>query len=148
MAIDLGNTHADLRALVNYLVDHGFVGEEMLHIRVLHDAALDKDNEKNARAFAAATEGSDVIRVAENIAFLPPANRVAVLLHEISHVHNQTFHSEDEEVDTDLWITEDVPEAGYHYLKKVRYWTPYGVFEPENLQSVDIHFLDILEPYY
>lgn len=131
---NMRQTAQDLSDLLNYL---GLTG-----ITLCHEPALDLENAKDARRFAFVQEGSSCIFVTRNIEYLPVENRVAVLLHELSHLVNQTLKNEDQEVDTDLWIFETVPEAEYDYHDVVAYAVRGRKRAARNLQAVSSRFVE------
>jgi hypothetical protein len=143
----LEKANRDLQCLVRYLIERSIVDAGYLSITVVHDSRQDKKNEKDPRAFAYVLDGEWVIFSAANIEQLPPHSRIGVLIHELSHLAGDTLKSEDEEVDTDLWITEKIPEAGFGYEKGTQYT---DIFQPLDryatyLQSVSPQFVERLE---
>jgi hypothetical protein len=136
---ELHRAKATLKSLVDYLVE-GDVLSSGLHITVDHDTDLDADNRDNPRSFCAVAPKETVIHCSRYIERLPEDARAGVLLHEIAHIAANAFGEDECEVDADVWVMEEVPEANYHY-GDVRFVRNNESVVARNLQMVCNEFL-------
>ena len=134
----LERANQDLRNLVAYLQEENTVSTG-LDFRLAHDKHLDKDNLQDPRAFCAVAPKDTIISCTQYIERLPQDARIGVLLHEIAHIQEQAFAGDECEVDADVWILENVPEANYHY-GNVRFIRNSEAVTAENLQMVSAEF--------
>ena len=104
-----------LHALLNYLHDVRGFDDTILDVRLKFDGANDRMNAKDPRAFCFCVEGENIIHCSNALLDLPAEPCIGILLHELAHLILNAFHGEKAEVDVDLFCTEKIPEAGYHY---------------------------------
>jgi len=142
--VELPEANQDLMDLTNYLIENEAISN-VLDFEVVHDEVLDADNRKDPRAFCSVAPKDVVIHCAKNIECLPDEARIGVLLHEIAHVAANAFGDDECEVDADVWIHENVPEAGYNYAASVVY-RPTGEESStaQNLQVVNLDFVRMI----
>lgn len=113
----------DLARLTNYLFKHKGVIPSVRKIGIVHTRAMDRENEKDPRAFCAVNDTAWLIYCTQSINYLPANARIGILLHEVSHLVNNFIGKREDEVNTDEWIVTAIPEAGYGY-QSIAYHNP------------------------
>ena len=111
---ELRKAKQHLSDLRKYLVNKNAISKR-LQFGLEYDPGLDWDNIDNPRNFCAVTPKNIIILCSRFIESPPPEARIGILLHEISHIVANAFGGDESEVDCDVWIKENVPEAGYEY---------------------------------
>lgn len=125
----------DVKALIKYLRARGFSATRP-HMAVpfpVHCKGEDLRHSKDPRAYCSVEPDDERIFCTQSIEDLPTRNRVGILLHEIVHIWHDAFDGDECEVDVDMWILENVPEAHYTYVDT-----------PHPLQSVGVNFLALI----
>lgn len=130
-----------LDPLVDYLVESGKIPDRVdpEKIRISHSPRADRNNSKSDRSFCFVFLGERAIHCAKAIELLPDEFIVGILLHEIAHMIVEKQKG-DPELLVDEWVTENIPESGYHY-SDVKYFDYDGERNAKNLECVTKQFL-------
>ena len=111
--------------------------------RLEYSEDADQEHLENPRQFCFVTPDNWVIYCSRAIEDVSPNVRIAILLHEIGHLHCDAFLGDESEVDVDTWVLQEFPDAGYTYMNHRFYSQVHGDdVVAKNVQHVHDSFVN------
>jgi hypothetical protein len=142
--MDLPKSERSIRSLKAYL-RHKFpqYAKSYDRLKIRHHSDADSFNRhKKPRYFCFTVRGSNIINCSIELEYVPERIRTAILLHEIGHIIQDAFGTDEAEVHVDFWCASVVPGTGYKMLEKIDYVNSDGETKTAKaVESVSPNFL-------
>jgi hypothetical protein len=135
----LPKSEQTLEALLEYLRS---VDLDIGRLKITHSTAADSENEHSPRQFCSVACGDERIYCAASLENVDERVRMGILLHEIGHLFLNACNGDESEVDVDVWIVKEFPEARYCYADHKYVRSDGERVTAKNLQRVGSRFVE------